>query len=289
MEFTNMTLDCYGTTPTSDTEAFRIEATVTAAGELPTTALFVFSMDDADRPDADNFARIANPQDLQTLGIDRAAAVSAGTDEYLAPYASFQYADLDQAVSAKSTLKGRVNELVNRWISYQTDFTFDTGASTSFPSSDPTQEAALTTVYTDAKAARLAAESTYTIADTAVTTATTTVDQSKAFLPTVQRATDSLTRIKNEYGAYVLEVITESSTGTTLKDALTTFITTESANFAGALQTQVNTIAGQEAALATAKGEKIEAASILTAAQAAEDAALAALLAVVPDFDPATV
>lgn len=289
MEFTNMTLDCYGTTPTPTTEAFRIEATVTAAGELPTTALFVFSMDDADRPDADNFARIANPQDLQNLSIDRAAAVLAGTDEYLASYASFQYPDLDQAVNAKETLKGRVNELVNLWITYQTTFVFDTGTSTAFPSSDPTVETALVTTYTDARDERVAAASVFSDASITVTMATTELDQSKAFLPSLQRASAAFASANNELYSFRAEILNEGSVAIPLGDGLRTTITTESAYFNSTLQTQINTIAAQETALTTAKSEKTEAATALAAAQVAEDAALAAVLAVVPDFDPATV
>ncbi len=288
MEFTNVTLDCYGTTPTPDTEAFRIEATVTAQGELPTTALFVYSIGDPDRADSDSFSRIANPQDLQNLSLDRAAAVLAGTDEYLASFASFQYADLDVAVTAKAQVKGRINELVNRWIAFQTSFISDTGASQSFPSSDATQEEALVATYDEAKSERIAAEAVVVTADIAVTMQEAELEQTKTYIPISQRATTDMARINNELYAYFAEIVTEGSVSFALRATLSSFMAVETAYFNGSVQTLTNTKAAQEEALATAKTSKIEAAQLLAAAQAAEDAALAAILAVNPDYDPAT-
>jgi len=289
MEFTNMTLDCYGTTPTPDTEAFRIEATVTTAGELPTTALFVYAIGDPERTDADNFARIANPQDLQNLSRDRDAAIASDRDEYLTSYASFQYANLDQAVEAKATLKSRVNELVNNWISYQTTFIYDTGVSTSFPMSDPTVEQALIIDYTDARSARIVAEAAFTVADMAVTIAESELDQSRDYLPQLQRASAALSQINQDLYDYWSNVVSEGSVATPKRYTLVSTITDDAAYFSSAVQTQRNLIVGQETALTTAKSEKTEAAATLSAAQEAEDAALAAVLAVTPDFDPASV
>lgn len=256
MEFTNMTLDCYGVTPTADSEAFRIEATVTAAGELPTTALFVTTIRDTMVPDSDAFARIANPQDLQNLTRDRAAAVAAETKEYLTSFASFQYDDLDQAVAAKETLKSRVNELVNRWISFQTSFILDTGVSSSFPSADPTVEEALVTTYTDARDERIAAASAFLDADVSVTIATAALAQARVYLPTIQRASTDLTRINNELYDYGSAVLNEGTTAASKRTNLGTFLSDEAAFFASSVQTQMNLIAGQESALATLTDEK---------------------------------
>ena len=289
MEFTNVTLDCYGVTPTPDTEAFRIEATVTAAGELPTTALFVYSMGDPERIDADSFSRIANPQDLQNLSRDRDAAVLAGTDEYLASFASFQYGDLDVAVTAKEQVKGRINELVNRWIAYQTQFLVDTGVSQSFPSTDSTQEEALIATYTEAKEERIAAEEAVTSASLEVTSIDTALEQTKTYIPTSQQAVSDISQINNEFNAYVSDIVTEGTTAATLRTTLLATLSSSSAYFNSSLLTLTNTKTAQEESLATAKTEKIEASQLLAAAQAAEDAALAAILAVNPDFDPATV
>ena len=284
-----MTLNCYGTTPTPDTEAFRIEATVTDAGELPTSAIFVFSMTKPEIEDADTFARIANPQDLQNLSRDRDAAVASDLSEYLASYASFQYANLDQAVEAKATLRSRVNELVNSWITYQTTFLFDSGTSTSFPTSDPTVEDSLITAYKNARTARIEAEAAFTAADMSVTMLDAELEQSRTYLPQLEQASEAMSAINQKLYSYWDDVVSEGADAIGKRTALVSYISEEGAYFSSALQTQRNLIVGQESALTGAKTEKTEAAATLSAAQEAEDAALAAVLAVTPDFDPASV
>lgn len=289
MEFTNMTLVCYGTTPTPTTTSYRIEATVTDAGELPTTAIFVYAIGDPEREDADSFARIANPQDLQNLSRDRDAAIASDLEEYLSSYASFQYSDLDQAVEAKATVRSRVNELVNSWITYQTTFIFDSGTSTAFPTSDPTEEEALISAYTTARDERIVAESEYTAADLDVTIAESELSQSREFLPQLQRALTAMNDINQYAYDYRSTLLNEGSISTSKWDTLAGVIATEASYFSSATQEQKNTITAQESALTDAKTVKTEAAATLAAAQEAEDAALAAVLAVTPDFDPATV
>jgi len=287
---TEMTLDCYATTPTSDTEDFRIEATVNEAGELPITAVFVYTIGDADDSATDTFARIANPQDLQNLSVSRAAAVADSLTEYLASYAAFQYEDLEVAVSAKALLKGRVNDLVKRWITYNQQFLLDSGESQSYPSSDPSVQDALEDDYKTAKEERATAETTVTDTDTALTTAKDDVDIIQELIDRAQSCATFIQTFGESFYPYVAELSSEGSTSTGIRTStLYPMLTARGAECNADLQTQLNNKSAAEAAVATATQDKIVAEQELTAAQAAEDAALAAVLAVCPDFDSSSV
>lgn len=290
---TDMTLDCYGTTPTPDSEDFRIEATVTSAGELPTTAVFVYSIGDANDTATDSFARIANPQDLQNLSSSRAASVSASAEEYLASYAAFQYENLEVAVSAKAMLKGRINDLVKRWITYHDSFLFETGESKSYPSSDPSVQEALESDYKSAKEEREAAEIVVTDTDTALTTAKDDVDNIQELIDRADSCVSFMQTFSEKFYEYVAAVQSGGSEGAAAAGIRTTslypMLSTRGAECGSDLQSQINNKSAAEAVIATATQDKIEAEQALAAAQAAEDAALAAVLAVCPDFDPSSV
>ncbi len=290
---TDMTLDCYATTPTPDTEDFRVEATVTAEGELPTTAIFVYSIGDTEDSSTDSFARIANPQDLQNLSVSRALAVTNSVDEYLASYAAFQYQNLDVAVGAKAMLKGRVNDLVKRWIVYSSVFLQDSGLSQSYPSSDPSVQEALESDYADAKEARVAAEVAVTDADTALTSAKDDVDVVQELINRAESCTGFMQVFSEKFYDYVDAVHSGGSEGASAAAIRTAslypMLTSRGAECNSELQTQINNKNTADTAVATATADKIEAETELTAAQAAEDAALAAVLNVCPDFDPASV
>lgn len=289
-DFTNMTLECYGTTPSPGVQDFRVEATVTVGGELPTTAVFVYTVGDEDDSATDSFARIANPQDLQNVKATRAAAVSASESEYLASYAAFQYADIDVAIGAKAMLKGRVNSLVKDWIKYNETFLLDTGVSKSYPSSDPSVQDDLEATYADAKAARVDAEVVVVDTDAALTASRATVDSTQALITSAKTCTDFISTFSTHLYAYTDNVISENSDATSIRlNYLYPLLTSRGAVCSGELQTQINNKAAAEAAVATATMDKIEAEQELAAAQAAEDAALAAVLAVCPEFDPSSV
>jgi hypothetical protein len=290
MEFTDVTMDCYGVTPTPDTEEYRIEATVDAAGELPTTAIFVFAIGDKTDVASDTFARVAYPQDLNNLYASRDTAIAADVTEYLASYASFQYTDLDIAVGAKAMLKTRINDLVKRWETYDSDFTDGSGESQPYPSSDPAVEEELQAAYVTARDDTVSAEKQVTSAETALQDARDDVDTANKFVETYQSAVDFLTTYNATLYDYMDNLTVEGSTAAGIRNtSLTPVLSAYTSDNTGKLQYWLNSVATAEQEVSTAKQDKIEAEQELAAAQAAEDKALADMLACCPNFDPATV
>ncbi len=289
MEYTDVTFDCYGTTVSPDTEEFRVEATVTAEGELPTTAIFVFLIGDADDAATDTFARVANPQDLINLQINRDATITAEGTEYLASYASFQYPNLTVGVNAKALLKTRINELISQWITYHDVFIADSGESQPYPSTDPAVEDTLKSDYTTAVSAREDAEAAVVVADTALTAAQNDADTAQSFIEAWQKGYDFTQTFSEKFYQYVAALLTEGSEAAGIRStSLTPSLTSYGAECASQLQFWINQKAVYETEIATTTQTKIEAEQTLASAQAAEDEALAAVLAVCPDFDPAT-
>ncbi len=289
MEYTDVTLDCYGVTTAPDTEEFKIEATVDDAGELPTVGIFVYAIGDSTDASTDTFARIANAQDLQNLLLNRADTVTAGDAEYLSSFASFQYTDLDVAISAKAMLKTRINELVKKWLLYQETFLLNTGVSQAYPSSDPEVEDALIDAYTDARDARIVATEALEDATTALESAIEDVDASQGYIDVYQACREFVVEFNEKFYEYTDAVVTEGPTATPLRLTLESLLVTRGAACSAGLQTWQNTKTANESAVTTATQDKIEAEQTLTAAQAAEDAALVAVLAVCPDFDTSSV
>lgn len=152
-----------------DVQEYRIETTVTVAGELPHTQIFVYTINDFANPAADVFARVATPGDLDgnaVLPLSRDLAITAGGTEYLTSVFVVQYPDLTIASQARKMIPSRVNDLINNWILYRDQFLLYNNEDQYFPTVDPTVEQALTDTYTEARAARIVAEADLVIAST---------------------------------------------------------------------------------------------------------------------------
>ena len=290
MEYTEIVQNCYGITiPASGAIEYRIETTIGDPGELLKAQIFVYTVMSPDDPTKDTFNRVANPQDLQNLLINRDDAIAASLTEYLRSDSSLQYAELTVAVQAKAALTTRINQLIRDWISYRDAFADFSGTTRLYPTADPDLEASLETAYADAKKARIAAEADLEAADTALTTAKADVDTALTLSGVTESALTFSATVKADF-AYYWPLNTESGPGTayriaTLDPLINNYSGTASTNYSQA-STNLTT---KRTAVETATTAKAEAASALAAAQAAEDAALAAVLGVCPNFDPASV
>ena len=289
-QYTEVTQKCYSVTLDPSTQEHYIETSVIAAGELPITMIFVFTIGAVDRPTSDIFSRVANPQDLQNLKVNRDQAIAIDGTEYLASYLELKYTDINVAVQAKAMLRTRINELINGWLIYRDKFIIDSDSNILFPSSDPEVEKTLIKAYSDAKIARTAAEINVGEKDDAVDTAKTDVTISqethviyKTFLDyhvSLQTQIDQYNSLIAVAGTPALKYWTNT---------LNVTLTGEKSLLTGQELSSRQTIAAKQKAVETAVQEKAQADQELAAAQAAENAALAAVLAVLPTFDPASV
>lgn len=294
MEYTEIVQNCYGITiPASGAIEYRIETTIGDPGELLKAQIFVYTVMSPDDPTKDTFNRVANPQDLQNLLINRDDAIAASLTEYLRSDSSLQYAELTVAVQAKAALTTRINQLIRDWISYRDAFADFSGTTRLYPTADPDLEASLEQAYADAKKARIAAEAALVVAGTTLTSAKDAVDTAVTLAGVTESALTFSTAIRTDFGiyyGYVDTYGTEGPTGMgyrqgTVDSLLNTYAGTASTNYSQAS----SGLTTSRTAVETATTAKAEAASALAAAQAAEDAALAAALNVCPNFDPASV
>jgi hypothetical protein len=290
MEYTEIVQDCYSVTVDSRTQEHKIETSVNTAGELPHTAIFVFSIGDPARTSSDAYSRVANPQDLKNLTMNREDAIVAGRTEYLASYVELKYADLDVAVQAKAMLRTRINDLIKSWLTYRDSFTLDTGQNILFPSSDPEVEAALVAVYKEAKQDRIEAEDNVTTAEAAVDLSRSEVTAAQDTHTIYKTFLDYHIRMQSEVDAYKGLLTVEGTPaanywGTTLGPTLTN----ERNTLVGQELSSRQLITSKQRAMDSAVQDKAQADQELIAAQAAENAALAAVLAVLPTFDSTSV
>lgn len=136
--------------------SFRIISDVLEPGELPHIFLFVWEILSEADPTHDKFTRVGSPYDIQHLYTDRVAAVAAHAQYYLSAECRNFYTDLSVALQAKDALTTRINETINTWYSYKTQFSGS--GDVYYPTADPAYEQALKDAYAAAKAARISAE-----------------------------------------------------------------------------------------------------------------------------------
>lgn len=290
-----------------ETYEYKMETTVTSKGELPRTQIFVYTIMDAVDPTADIFARVATVGDLDgaaELLTLRDAAIAAGATEYTTSYFSIQYADLTIATQARSAIATRINELINDWVLYNDTFIVNNGIDQLFPSADPALEETLTAAYADAKTARKAAEVDLVTAATELLLAEKDVTNAKAIYNIYKLEVEfcQKTRMTDWYN--LDNALTALLVDPTFVDpAKTIYITNGqpariavaadllsfSQNAAAKISWSYNNVNAMESLAADAVTTKKEAEASLAAAQKAENAALAALMAVCPTFDPASV
>jgi len=291
MEFTNITQQGYALNIGGGVVKYRLETSVDTAGELPTTHIFVYNYTVEDTPASDTFERVASVADLTDLKTDRDTAIANGQTEYLSNYVEVQYDSLDVARQAKTMIASRINELIRTWITFRDEFEIDTDEIQFFPTSTTTEEEALKEAYKEAKDARIAKEAEVTAKEAEIVTAESEAEAATSIIQIYEDEKDFCEDILNgQFNEYVSKISVEGTTAGsyrtgTLVPSFNSFCAVASANYT----TWINTKQARDQNVATLTTEKIALSAELVAAQEAEDAALAAVLAVCPDFDPASV
>jgi hypothetical protein len=316
---------------------YQIDAEVTVKGDLLYPNIFVFQILDPLDTTRDTFVRVGTPYDLENIPLTRVAAIAASQEYFLSSTLQRRYSDLNTAVQAKDAVRSRIDNCVQAWQTYSTDFS---GTDTNYhPTAEATYEQQLKDDYVDARDARVAADEVVAAADIALVLAQDAVDDAVA-VSTIYR--NDLTFTEQSYVIYwahyyaaenafavnmaarfaafkiqytslsgnlyksssgygdsydtwlgqlqIMEVALTDRTnvagdGAALESAFGNF----HASIGGLYTTQQGVIATANVTVATAVTTKKEAEASLASAQLAEDAALAAVLAVCPDFDLASV
>lgn len=319
---------------------YQIDAEVTVKGDLPHPNIFVYQILDPLDTTRDTFVRVGTPYDLENVPLTRVAAIAASQEYFLSQTLQRRYSDLNTAVQAKDAVRSRIDNCVQAWRTYSTDFS---GTETFYhPTAEETYEQQLKDDYEVARDARIDAEEVVTDADAALVLAETAVANAIA-ISTIYSDDLAFTNqsyaiywvnyfaAENDFASYMASRLTQfkadflavtgfayvpfpGTTGGTL--AQNTWLShiqqmeidintrTTSAHNGTSLQpaflqhhvlaggnytSQQGVIATANVAAANAVTAKKEAEASLASAQLAEDAALAAVLAVCPDFDPASV
>lgn len=164
------------------TQKFEITTTIIDAGDLPFTSLFVVTVNDTSDPKADvlariatpldfqqadpdsplyvkiyesdvvrfgqdDFARIANVNDVTALVRDRTDAVRQGKTEYLTSAVTLLFDDVTTAQNAYNQLLARLSELVLAWRQFNTDFGTNPFQDYNLPQPSNSVETQLTNAY----------------------------------------------------------------------------------------------------------------------------------------------
>lgn len=297
---------------------FMLSATIPA--ELPHLNIFVIAVADVSDPTQDTLARVAMISDLSLLPIGRDAGIAApGPNgiEFLSQASTSSYSDLDTANTAATAFQDRVNALITDWVTFQSEFTAPVPmpAQYTFPSVDPSQLQALINMYAAAKQAGYTQLQVSTSATTALTAAQTDYTYKQSLLPGVATILTAATKVQGELGVVVTQFGTLLTAGNVFYAANSGG--TGASTFAAALalsaaqqaampgynadaSTMIAGISGYQTArqtdvatsatmLASAQSNQITQAQALTSANATTASALAAVIAVCPDFDPTTI
>ena len=166
-----------------DVAKFKVVATITDQGDLPSIVLFVREIVDPFDSKEDRFLRVTTIADLSELTIDRATAVANSAEAYRTAVITLYYTDVETANNAQKVLKERIDELVADYEIFLTQFETVSELTTHPQLGEDTFNAAVTAFTTartatdNAEVTRDAAEATY---NTAVTTASETAAECTA-------------------------------------------------------------------------------------------------------------
>lgn len=304
-------------------ESFVITSRMVAAiipDQLPHLNVFVLTVNDVDDPKQDTLARVARIADLTTIPIGRDAGIdapSADGTQYLSASSTNIYETLETANDAAVAFQDRVNALIEAWITFRTEFNAPdpSPALYTFPRVDATQKEALIAAYKTAKQDRYQKQLDKVEADAELGRAqadytykknlTTDVDlmaaaavKNQSEMTSLAGGLGSLLVSGNVFLAAATTSPPSAGDKTAFQAALaaaTTLQTTSSTYLADAatltsLITSYQSARGADATaaastLTTAQSDQITKAQLLTSALTLETAALAAVLAVCPDFD----
>lgn len=304
-------------------QAFVITSRMVSAvipDELPHLNAFVMAVADATDPKQDTLARVAMLADLTTLPIGRVAGIATpGPNgvEYLTASATVSYPDLQTANDAAKAFQDRITALVNDWISFRTLFNAPDPAPAfiTIPLVDASQLTALINAYAAAKQARYAQQQTKTAADAALTAAQADYTYKQGLVSGIGTLVTDTTKVSSEFGTTVTNFgtllvagntfyslnptgsghaafLASLTTALTQQGAMTSYLADASTAVTDALayQSARNAdVAASSTALTAAQTNQTTQAALLTQLQATETAALAAVLAVCPNFDKHTI
>lgn len=289
MEYTHIEQNAYAINIDAETVEYRLETEVMEAGELPSTAIFVYGIEQND-PSADAFLRVANVNDLTELKIDRTEAEDAGDTEYRRSANQIQYQSLDVAKQAKEMIRSRINDLINTWVTFRDDFQEDNDTIQYFPTVDPDYETKLKEDYAAARATRVSLESQVATQEVTVATAQTSAEQAQLMVDTFTEAYDFCVKTLVTNFPYYVSLVFEDTAATTYR---TNTLEPEMNTYTVAVQADLtqwkNTKTSRDQVISAESAELVSLQAQVVAAKEAEEAALAAVRAVCPDFDPASV
>lgn len=288
--------------------------------QLPHLNTFVILVADPADPTQDVLSRVANIADLSLVPIGRDAGIAtpgANGIEFLSRTCTSRYDTLETANGAATAFQDRVNALITDWITFRTEFNAPdpTPALYTLPRVDPSQLTALINAYAAAKQTGYTQLQTKNAADAALTAANGDYAYKQSLLPGVVATLTAVTKVQGELATVITQFAALNMASGVFYAANTggsgapTFAA--ALGLAGAQQAAMSgynvdaaaavaTIVGYQTArqndvntsatnLATAQSTQITQAQALTAANVTTAAALAAVLAVCPDFDPTTI
>jgi hypothetical protein len=262
---------------------------------------------------ADQFASVASISQFTQLARDRDTALARGQTQYLSPSVTFLYTDPVTATAAYQTILSRVSTLVSAWYQYQTSFLPNPPPFINYnlPQVSIGVEAQLVAAYTTAKQATATAQTAVNSAQAAVTACnascacnqqilqllTQDVTGLRATLDYVATLVEAATALVTVYPSTTVTVPPGYSVAVSQTSVTKSFITGGDARSIQTLYSQkVNALSAAQAAVnacvATCQGLQttlLSTQAALTTAQANEATALAAVVAVCPTFNPASV
>jgi hypothetical protein len=132
---------------------YEVTTTVSAAGDLPQTHIFVMTIVNIADPLQDTFDRIAGVSDLLNVTIGRDPAIIAGESEYFSNSFTLYYTSLNTADAAAKAIRDSIDELIENWVLYDNSFeTAPAGQTYNAPLDEPAYWEDLVEEYTTTKA-----------------------------------------------------------------------------------------------------------------------------------------
>ena len=290
----------------------------TIPAQLPHLGVFVMKIVTRDDPQDDTFQRVARIADLSELPFGRDAGLinDPGVDiEYLSSTVVLSYPNLSEAKLAATAIKDRVNAIITEWIDFKLNFDAPivSPAVYTLPETDASQVDVLIAAYKTAKQDRYQKQLLSVEASAALTRATTDYNYKKALLTSLDTLLAKGIVVDADMASAISFHAALLSAGTTFlatagcalladrdifQDALDTAtneasvltsfdtdVTTLNGLIGGLAATLTTDVATAGATLSTAQADQLTKAQALTTAQATEATALAAVLAVCPDFE----
>lgn len=284
--------------------------------ELPNLSVFVVNVVDVLDPKQDTLARVANIADLTLIPEGRDPGIAApGPDgiQFLSASWTASYETLETALDAAQAFRDRVNKLIVDWQSFRTSFSAPTPtpAVYTFPATDTSPKTTLITAYKVAKQDRYQKQLAKTAADSTLAAAQADATYKQGLVSSIAPVASAAVSNQSEMAQLAGFFSTLQAAGTTFVGAnpggvgLAAFQSALTlAASQGALAVAFGADAGTLLALITTyqsarQGESVTATSVATtatidqiskaqalaAAVALETAALAAVLAICPDFN----